>query len=346
MKSKEGENITVDFPLRLILKVVAFLFFVYLLFLAQKVVFVLFLSLILSAALEPWVDWLERKKIPRLAGVALIYLVLLIVFSVLFYLLADPLLRQLNLLLNNFPALWQQLILLLEQAKFYLAKNDLASQMQIFLNNLGEVIFSQLSSLLILVKNIFDFVIYFFLVLLLSFFILIERDFWQKTLLFLVPGSHEARARALMFRIKKKIGDWLKGQLTLCLAVFFLIYAGLSLLGVKYALLLALFSGIAEFIPLVGPLIGEIPAIFFAFFQSPILAVWVMIFYFIIQQTDANFLAPNIMGKALGLNPVIIILSILTATTLAGLPGILIAMPVAAILSIIIDEFFSQKQKR
>ena len=161
-----------------------------------------------------------------------------------------------------------------------------------------------------------------------------------------MPPSRQAYAKELLLRIKKKIGDWLKGQLTLCLTVFFLVYAGLSLLGVKYALLLALFCGIAEFIPLIGPLIGEIPAVFFSFFQSPVLAVWVIIFYFVVQQFDANFLAPKIMGRALGLNPVIIILSILTAINLAGLPGVLIAMPLAAILSIVVQDFISQRQNK
>lgn len=344
MDQKQKNEITINLPTSFIIKVVAILFLVYFLYLIKLVVFIFFLAFVLATAIEPTVDFLEKKQIPRSAGVVIIYLFLLAFFTFFIYLVLNPVVAQLGLLANNFPLLWQKFVYLFTQFKFYLTQTGLTPQTQNFLLYLENFLSEQIFNLLVLLKNIFQIIFYFFVVLILTFLIVIDKNFWQRFFASFFPRSYQPYLLNLISSVKKKIGDWLRGQLSLCFIIFVLVYAGLSLLGVKYALLLALFSGLAEFIPLIGPLIGELPAVFLTFFQSPTLALWVVIFYFVVQQFDANILAPKIMGRALGLSPVVIILAILAGATLGGVLGIISAVPAVAIFNLIIKDFFSRSE--
>lgn len=344
MNQKHKNQVFINFSTLFIIKVALILFLIYLFFLVKSIVFILFLAFILSTAIEPWVDRLEKNKIPRGVGVIIIYLILSAVIAFFIYLVLNPVINQISLLAKNFPIFWQRLVFLLNQLKVNLSETGFAVQTQDFFGYLQEVIVSQIGGLLVFVKNILSGALYFLIILILAFLMLAEKDFWEKTLNPFIPKNYQPYLSNLIIRIKKKIGVWLKGQLALCFVIFVLVYLGLTLLGVKYALLLALFSGFTEFVPLIGPLIGELPAVFLTFFQSPILALWVILFYFIIQQLDANFLAPKIMQKAVGLNPVIIILSILSGAILGGTWGVIIAIPLAAILSIILKDFFENNR--
>lgn len=343
MTQKSKNEILINLPASLIIKVVAILLLAYLLCLIKLIVFIFFLAFVLATAIEPTVDYLEEKKVPRGFGVAIIYLFILVSLSFFIYLILNPVINQLSLLANNFPLFWQKFIHLFTQLKFYLTQTGLTYETQNFLIYLQEIFSNQIFNLLIFFKNIFRGLFYFFIVLILTFFIVIDKNFWQHFFSVFFPRNCQPYLINLISSVKKKIGEWLRGQLILCFIIFVLVYLGLSLLDVKYALLLALFSGLAEFIPLIGPIIGELPAIFLTFFQSPALALWVAIFYFVIQQFDANFLSPKIMGRALGLSPVVIILAILIGASLGGILGVILSMPIVAILNIIIKDLLKKK---
>ena len=145
--------------------------------------------------------------------------------------------------------------------------------------------------------------------------------------------------------MQEKIGLWLRGQLVLCLIIFLMSWLGLSLLGVKYSLVLAVFAGVTEFIPYLGPFLGAIPAVFVGFTQAPYLCLLVIILYIVIQQTENLFLVPMVMKKAVGLNPVIVIISMLIGGTMAGILGILVALPVATAISVVFSDFVDFKNE-
>jgi predicted PurR-regulated permease PerM len=114
----------------------------------------------------------------------------------------------------------------------------------------------------------------------------------------------------------------------------------LSILGVKYALVLALVAGVAESIPYLGPVFSAIPAVFIALTQSPLKALLVLIMYWVIQLTENHVLVPKVMQKVTGLHPIVSIFSLLIGAKLAGLIGALLAIPVATAVSIVIGDAF------
>ena len=144
-------------------------------------------------------------------------------------------------------------------------------------------------------------------------------------------------------RMQKKLGLWLRGQLILCLVIFILTYIGLLILGVKYALIIAVIAGLTEFIPYLGPVLGAIPAVFIAFTQSPTLALFTAILYIIIQQIENNFLVPKIMQKAVGLNPIVSIVAIMIGFSVGGVVGALLSIPVATAGTVLVEDMLHNK---
>ncbi|MBU4332000.1 AI-2E family transporter, partial [Patescibacteria group bacterium] len=145
--------------------------------------------------------------------------------------------------------------------------------------------------------------------------------------------------------MQKKIGSWLRGQVILMIIIGILSYIGLLILGVRYALLLALFAGLMEIIPYIGPIFGAVPAVFIALTQSPIKGLLVIVLYLIIQQLENNLIVPKIMKRAVGLNPIVVILVILIGGKIAGIVGALIAVPVATAFSVMLKDFLDLRKQ-
>ena len=124
------------------------------------------------------------------------------------------------------------------------------------------------------------------------------------------------------------------------------VFVGLSLLGVKYALLLGILAMLLEIVPIVGPVISAIPGVILAFSQSPTLGVWVLIFYVAVQQVENHIFTPLILGKTIGLNPVTVILALLIGGKLAGILGIILSIPMAVVIVEILDDMVKQKEHR
>jgi predicted PurR-regulated permease PerM len=193
--------------------------------------------------------------------------------------------------------------------------------------------------------NIFGNLISFISVLVIVFYLLLEIEAIKKIIQSIIPIKFQSYTIRLFIQMQNKLSLWLRGQLILCLVIGILSYIGLLILGVKYALLLALIAGISEIIPYLGPILGAIPAVFLAFTQSPLTALLVIILYLIIQQLENTLLVPKIMGKTVGLNPVIILIVFLIGGKLYGPIGALLAIPVATALSVLIKDYFELKRK-
>jgi len=174
----------------------------------------------------------------------------------------------------------------------------------------------------------------------------VEENAIKKLVWSIAPEKHQVYVMQLINRIQKKIGLWLRGQLILCLVIFVLSYIGLLILGVKYALMLALIASITELVPYIGPIIGSIPAVVLAFAQSPMLAVFVVALYYGIQLVESNILTPKIMEKAVGINPIISIVALLVGFKVAGVVGAILSIPVATAVSVFVKDVFDSKGEK
>lgn len=149
--------------------------------------------------------------------------------------------------------------------------------------------------------------------------------------------------RKMMIKIEEKLGAWLRGQLFLSIIIGLVSYIGLLIFNIPYALPLALLAGVMEIIPVIGPIISAIPAVLIALTISPILALGVAAMYFVIQQLENHLIVPQVMKRAVGLNPLVVILAIAIGSRILGFAGALLAVPLAVVIQIIAAEIIAEK---
>ncbi|NIA18393.1 MAG: AI-2E family transporter [Actinobacteria bacterium] len=340
----KNRPININITTATILKVILIFLILYFLLLIKDILAILFVALILASAVDPWVDWMQKRKIPRGVGILLIYLVLFSFVSLVIYLIIPPIIKETSELASNFPQILDKIMAGFSALKEYTYQHGILDNIKGSLGTIGSNLQSAAGGVFSTVTGIFGGIFSFFLVLILTFYMVVEENAIKKLIFSIAPSEHQPYIMQLINRMQKKIGMWLRGQLILSLIIFVLTYTGLSILGVEYALVLALIAGLTEFIPYLGPIIAAIPAVFLAFTQAPMLAAFVAIMYYVVQLTENNILVPKIMQKAVGLNPIISIAVLLIGFQIAGIVGAILSIPVATAVSVFVKDVFDRKK--
>lgn len=308
--------------------IVAILAFLFIKSIADILV-LLFVVLVVVAALDPIVDkW--SKEMPRKLAVVLLYLIILLVIVATGLLITRPLVTQLQQLANNLPDYIKYINPTVKQIA-----NESQKTLFSLSNELSQVGFNLLSTTLGVIGGVVAAVT----VLVSSFYLLMEQQGAKKFFLSVVPSDHKEDLVDIITKLGDKMGAWLRGQLFLMVIVGVLDVIGLLILGMPYALALGIWAGLTEVIPFAGPVLGAIPAILIALSVSPLEAILVTALFVIVQQVEGNFLVPKIMGRAMGLSPVIIIFAMLIGAKLMGVLGIVLAVPAAGVVSVLVQEY-------
>lgn len=179
-------------------------------------------------------------------------------------------------------------------------------------------------------------------VLLLAFHWTIDGPRSIQSFLLLVPMSQRENFSELISAMESKVGFYIAGQSVLCLVIGILALVAYLLIGLPNALVLALVAGVLEAVPMVGPLLGAIPAAVIALSIAPSKLVWVIIATLVIQQVENSVLVPRVMRKAVGVNPFVSLLAIFAFSSLFGVAGALMAIPIAAMIQLLLDRFLFQ----
>lgn len=322
-------DITNSTLIRFILILVAFWFVYYI----RDVFVLLFLVLIIVAGLSPTVDrW--AKTITRPGAVISVFLLIFIILAGIFSLLVPPLIHQMQDFSLNLPAYTSNLSN--QGGTFLPAFSDLIakniSQLSSYLGNIGELLFSK-------TVGVVSGVVAVITIIVLSFYLLLEEEGVKKIYRGILPAEwHDALSETTR-KIIGKLGSWIRGQLLLMFSVGLFITIGLFIIGSPYALSLGLWSGLTEVIPILGPWIGAAPGVIVGLTLSPLQGLLALIVYVIVQQLEGNILVPRVMSRAVGLNPVIVILAILIGGKIYGLMGILLSVPMAATISVIVEDW-------
>jgi predicted PurR-regulated permease PerM len=340
----EKKVFNISITIGTIFKILAVFLLMYFLYLARDILAILFISLIFASAVDPWVDWLQKNRIPRSLGVLSIYLVMFAVLSLVLFLIIPPIVQEVGDLANNFPFYLDKVIQGFSALRDYSVQHGLIDNIQSGLGSISSNLQDAASSIFSTVLGVFGGIFSFFLVLVITFYMAVEENAIKKLIWSVAPARHQAYAMQLINRIQRKIGMWLRGQLILSFSIFLLTYLGLLILGVKYALVLALIAGLTEFVPYLGPILGAVPAVFLALTQSPVLALFVGLFYYIVQLTENNILVPKIMQKAVGLNPIISMSALMIGYKVGGIVGAILSIPVATALSVIVGDIFESRR--
>lgn len=329
------KKLEIDISTWSIIKVFLVFLALWFLFSIKQILAIIFFALMLSSAIDDAIDKLVSKKFPRFLSVIIIFIFVLSIFSLIIFSIAEPLKLQGQELIKNFPEYYKAIQTSL--APFISTTNLFPDSS--FLNTN----FASTKNLFGTISSISGGITSFVLILVLTFYMSIETQALKKALSFVTPSTYHDFIEQLITKVQEKIGDWIRGQLFLSFIVGIVVYVGLKLLGVKYALVLALLAGLGEFIPYIGPMIATLTALFIAFTTAPIQAIFVAIFYGILQVIENHILVPKIMQKAVGLNPIIIICALLIGIKIGGAMGALIAIPTATALSVVVEEFSKNK---
>jgi len=323
---------------RFILIILGFVF----LYLIRDILLTVFIAFIVAAAVDAPVDWLAKWKIPRPLGTALIYFLIFSLFALFLYVVIPPLSGQLEALISNLPEYLNNLGTGFEALQQKIGSDSLQKVLTQFndqLTGAGSNVFGT-------VVNIFGGLVSAGMILVISVYLVIQDKGIKEFVSSVTPPSSQAYVINLTERVQLKLGSWLRGQLLLMLIVGVLAFIGLSLLKVKFALILALLVGLLEIIPYIGPVLGGAPAVALAFLQSPILALLVIVLFIVIQQLENYLIAPLVMKHAVGLNPLVIIISMIVGGNLGGILGVVVAVPMVAMASVFLSDVFSKEGDR
>lgn len=317
---------------RTIIFTILFLLGLWLLYQIKTIILALFIAVILMSALNPVVDRLGRWRLPRWLSILLVYAIILGGFGMTLATLIPPLVDQTGTFIN--------------QLVFYLKD----------LERLGinpDIITTQISQIGLLPANILkvtvdlfsNFVTILFL-LMITFYLLLERKNLDRYLLFLLGEGGEKKADEIIDKIEQRLGGWVRGEAILMTVIGLMTYIGLRILGVEFALSLAILAGILEVVPNIGPVISAIPAVLLGLTISPIMGLAVAALYFLIQQLENTVIVPKVMEKAVGINPLVVILSLAIGFKLAGVLGAILAVPVVLVMQVVFQELIAPERPK
>lgn len=326
------------------------LLFVTLYFL-RDLVLVLLASVVIASAIEPAARWFSKHKIPRVLGVLFVYIAVIIVIGAVFYLfipaLFDETARIGNLLADRIGALdttagAEKLDTI--SADSLVSDISKAFPLQDAISNLETFTRALSSNVFHAISIVFGGILSLLLIIVISFYLAVQEDGIVNFLRIVTPERHEEYVINLWRRSQQKIGKWAQGQMMLGLLIGILVYLGLTVLGVKYALTLALLAAIFELIPVFGPILAAVPAVLLGFSDGATLGLMVIGFYVIIQQFENHLIYPLVVRKVVGVPPLLVIISLIIGAELAGFLGILLSVPVAAAIMEYADDV--QKRKK
>jgi len=335
MSQSQTINISTSTILRIVVVLLALAF----LYIIRDILIVVFVAVIIAAAINGPVNWLQRHRVPRILGVTFIYLFILLLLALVVTLIFPPLAEQIKQLAVSFPEFMERASLTVQE---WWGEHKIEGNLQMLLDRFSGKLTQAASSVFGTIIGIFGGLISAIIILVISFYLSVQEKGVKRFLISLTPNEHKHYISDLIERIQTRIGGWLRGQLLLMIIIGILVYIGLSILGVKYALTLALVAGLLEIIPYIGPILATIPAVILAFLQSPFLALLVLLLFIVIQQLENYVIFPQVMKRAVGLNSIIIIIVMLIGAKLAGVLGIILAVPLTAAAA----EFLKDFQKK
>ena len=297
----------------------------WLLFSVKEIIIDIFIAYIIMAALYPMVAYLKSKKFPNILAVLIPYFFYISLGALLLVSLIPFFISQVQILIENFPV--------------YLEKAASIFNINVDYSQLDSVIVSEMDTIgknaLSFSTGIFSGFFSFLTILVISFYLLLDHERIKKGLANFFQFSSQKETLDIFSQIEEKLGAWLRGQIILSVSIGIPIWIALTLVGIEVALPLAIIAGILEVVPTIGPILAAVPAVIIALTISPTTALIVIAIYAIVQMLENNILVPKIMEKAVGLNPIVIIVIVMVGAKLLGVLGALLSIPFLSLLLII-----------
>jgi predicted PurR-regulated permease PerM len=300
-------------------------------------IFLLIFGITIATALEPIVQFLE-SRIPRGIAIVLVYLVVVGLAVGIGFIVIPPLVSQAKLVGDRVPEL-------ADRARGYLQNLSF-----IDIGNITDTLTSELLGLsstivslpIFIGSSLFDFIV----ILFISIYWLLQTPSMRRFVLSLFPEGQSVEVSEVLAKMGSSMGGYIRGSVITGFITGTMTYLGMLIIGIDYAVVLGLISGVFELIPVVGPILSGVVIVIFALLQAPQLAIFALLYIIAMQQIENHILVPNIMRSQTNISPLIVMLALLGGAALQGLLGALVAIPLVGAFSVLVTEVIAPKIRR
>jgi predicted PurR-regulated permease PerM len=314
-----------------------------LLWAGRNVLFVLFFGVLVGVFFTVFADRLVGWGLPRPLAVIAVLLSVLVVMAAFFMLVWPTVRDQFTVLGRELPQVvndlgdWSREQLRSVTGQAGDAAPDLEEQVR---SGMSQQVGAIIGGALPIINTALGAVAGVLIVLAVGIYTAVDPGLYRRGLVRLVPPRHRDRTELALDRAEHSLRRWMVGTLINMIIVGVLTGVGLWVLGIPAAIALAVIAGLLEFIPIVGPILAAVPAIVLALTVSPITALWVTLFYIVIQQFESNVLTPVVMKGAVRLPPALTVLFQTLMAVIFGFPGLLLAVPILAVAMVMVKTLY------
>lgn len=348
-----ADNSLRDFSRKTLVIVAVILGLLFLYQIRNIFVFVI-IAVLLAYMAHPPVCWLRRFRVPKWLAILLVFLALFLFAIVLVGITAPIIYGEATQLVSDLPQAVEQIETRLntvfhtyfpESTQEFAFQEYFTQTIQNLNANLPSTLQRSYTFVSRTIGGMVTFLLGLVLIPLMGFYFLIDAEKFKRAFKLLFPRTYNERIETTIWQMNLMLGKYVRGQLTLSLIMGTLVAVGLTALGIKYALLLGIIAGIAELIPMAGPVIGFIPAGLLAMSMGPWKLVFLIIFYALLHLFENNFLVPRIMGKNMDLHPLTVIIAMMIGAQVFGLVGVLMALPATAAVKIVLNALVFRREE-
>ncbi len=315
-----------------------------LLFYLRDLVLIVLTAIVIASSIEPAVHAFTKRGVPRIWGVIVSYLLVLGTFFGLLVAFVPPILDEAAIFLSRLPETLASLnFSSLAPGWLPSSIGNSVSSAQL-LDSISKTLTDTTGGVFTTFSAFFGGITSFVLIVVFSFYFSVQETGVDDFLRVVTPVKHQAYVLDLWKRSQDKIGKWMQGQLVLGVIVGILLYLGLTILGVPYALLLAVLAGLMELIPVFGQFIAAVPAIAIAFVAGGVTEAGLVAgLYLVVQQFEAHLIYPVVVKKVVGVPPLLVILALLVGYKLLGFLGVLLSVPIAGAIQELVSDINKRK---
>ncbi|MBU4227013.1 AI-2E family transporter [bacterium] len=306
------------------------------------------IALMLAYFFDPLYRYLIHKKIPKVLAIIIVFGIIITLLILTIFFLIPSVINQLNILYKEIPKFienYQNLILSIKpQLSKFINPADVEILLKENLSELQRSVLGFSQTIIIYLSNIVSSITFGIVIIpLILFYLMRDMFIFKENLYIYVARENKKEFKEVLEEIDHIVSGFIRGRIIVCFIVGTLIGIGLYFLNVEFALIIGIVSGVFNFIPYLGPIVGVVLALIFALGNPWWSLLMIVVLFVLVNQLEAVYLNPNILGKGLGLHPLTVILSMLICGQLLGILGVLVAVPLAAILKVLFFRYLVQE---
>jgi len=337
MREEKTLTLNWDFCLKMALLVI----FIYFLYIIKDLIIWIVFALVLSILFNFAIEFLERKKVPRVLATVIVYFGLLILIGLFFYKTAPIFLAEINQFIEKLPEYLNKISPYLNKLGLGSIENS-SSLFSFIRNNLQQVSQGIINALIVIFGGLQSTIFIVFL----AFFFSLEKNLLENLLSNFIPLKYRERFLRLVPRVKRRVNNWFVSRIIGVIFVALLSYLVLRVFDVKYAFILAILGGVLDFIPMLGPVVAGLLIAMIVMMSSVTKALIILICFIIIQQLEGNILFPILFKKFVGLPPSLVLIALAVGASLWGFLGAILAIPLTGIIFEIIKDYLKVKRRK